>query len=201
MKKIITLAVALAAVIPALAGEVTDVLNASNCLVDNIEDAQFPSGTIYKAWRTADAGDNAFYFETYGYIGTTASNGTIKKVACDISLPADTKVSVFVSNTEPMINYGTIVGGTSVGELESGSEIVINGDYKYVGIININGTDSPTFSSISLTWDVLGDGVESIGADNSEAVYYNLQGARVENPENGMFIRVQNGKSTKVAIK
>jgi hypothetical protein len=49
-------------------------------------------------------------------------------------------------------------------------------------------------------------GVENIaiGQDeaNSEAevVYYNLQGAKVANPEHGIFIRCQGGKATKVAL-
>lgn len=41
-------------------------------------------------------------------------------------------------------------------------------------------------------------GVEAIEAANGEAVYFNLQGVRVANPENGLFIRVQNGKAVKV---
>lgn len=42
-------------------------------------------------------------------------------------------------------------------------------------------------------------GVEEIlAADDSEAVYYNLQGARVNNPERGIFIKVINGKALKV---
>ncbi len=40
--------------------------------------------------------------------------------------------------------------------------------------------------------------VASIAAANGEAVYFNLQGVRVANPENGLFIRVQNGKAVKV---
>ncbi|MDE5979739.1 MAG: hypothetical protein K2L39_06540 [Muribaculaceae bacterium] len=45
-------------------------------------------------------------------------------------------------------------------------------------------------------------GVEAIEADalTGEAVYYNLQGQRVANPENGLFIRLQGGKATKVAL-
>lgn len=43
-----------------------------------------------------------------------------------------------------------------------------------------------------------GSGVEAIGVSTDEAVYYNLQGARVENPENGIFIRIVDGKATKV---
>lgn len=42
-------------------------------------------------------------------------------------------------------------------------------------------------------------GVDSIEAENDgEAVYFNLQGVRVDNPENGIFVRVANGKAVKV---
>jgi hypothetical protein len=37
--------------------------------------------------------------------------------------------------------------------------------------------------------------------EDGEATYYNLQGVRVANPENGLYIRVQNGKATKQVIK
>lgn len=47
-----------------------------------------------------------------------------------------------------------------------------------------------------------GAGVEAVEADaaTGETVYYNLQGQRVANPENGLFIRLQGGKATKVAL-
>lgn len=41
-------------------------------------------------------------------------------------------------------------------------------------------------------------GIAGIEAENGETVYFNLQGVRVQNPENGIFIRVQNGKATKI---
>lgn len=41
-------------------------------------------------------------------------------------------------------------------------------------------------------------GVAAIEAANGEAVYFNMQGVRVANPENGLYIRVQNGKAVKV---
>lgn len=44
-------------------------------------------------------------------------------------------------------------------------------------------------------------GVEAIEAADAAAEYYNLQGVRVLNPENGMYIKVVNGKSTKVIVK
>ena len=42
-------------------------------------------------------------------------------------------------------------------------------------------------------------GIESIAqSQQGEAVYYNLQGVKVVNPENGVFVKVQGGKATKV---
>ena len=47
-----------------------------------------------------------------------------------------------------------------------------------------------------------GDGVESIEADNNAApVYYNLQGVRVANAENGLFIVKKGNKVSKVFVK
>lgn len=45
------------------------------------------------------------------------------------------------------------------------------------------------------------DGISEIETSNGAAVYYNMQGVRVSNPENGMFIRVEGNKATKVIIK
>ncbi|MDE6310763.1 MAG: starch-binding protein [Muribaculaceae bacterium] len=44
-------------------------------------------------------------------------------------------------------------------------------------------------------------GVEDIEVETTEAVYYNLQGVRVENPSNGLYIRVQGKKATKLYIR
>lgn len=45
----------------------------------------------------------------------------------------------------------------------------------------------------------LAEGVDSIVAEDGEAVYYNLQGQKVANPDKGIFIKVQNGKAVKIA--
>lgn len=55
------------------------------------------------------------------------------------------------------------------------------------------------FTSLDVTLKDSTSGVETIvTVDNSEAVYYNLQGVKVANPERGIFIKVQNGNATKV---
>lgn len=47
----------------------------------------------------------------------------------------------------------------------------------------------------------LGTGISSISAENGEAIYFNLQGVKIEKPENGLFIEVRNGQSRKVMVK
>ncbi|MDE6276646.1 MAG: starch-binding protein [Muribaculaceae bacterium] len=44
-------------------------------------------------------------------------------------------------------------------------------------------------------------GIEDVETEAAEAVFYNLQGLRVENPSNGLYIRVQGNKTTKVFIR
>ena len=54
------------------------------------------------------------------------------------------------------------------------------------------------------TFEVPGDltGIESVDAEEVEAPveYYNLQGVRVMNPENGLYIKRQGNKVTKVIL-
>ena len=42
--------------------------------------------------------------------------------------------------------------------------------------------------------------VETIEITDGEAVYYNLHGVKVQNPDHGIFIKVQNGKASKVIL-
>ncbi|MBD5289229.1 MAG: hypothetical protein HDS26_00910 [Bacteroides sp.] len=44
-------------------------------------------------------------------------------------------------------------------------------------------------------------GVEAINVVAGEVMYFNLQGARVANPESGLYIRIENGKAQKVLVK
>ena len=45
------------------------------------------------------------------------------------------------------------------------------------------------------------NGVNGINVENGAAVYYNLQGVKVANPENGLYIKVVNGKAAKVLVR
>lgn len=56
--------------------------------------------------------------------------------------------------------------------------------------------------TLTITFGPADTGVNSInGADNSAPVYYNLQGVRVENPENGLYIVKRGNYITKQMIR
>ena len=59
----------------------------------------------------------------------------------------------------------------------------------YFYIAPISYTDSDTSAA------------EMTEAENGKARYYNLQGAEVANPQAGTYVKVINGKSTKVIKK
>ena len=43
-------------------------------------------------------------------------------------------------------------------------------------------------------------GIEDVNAEDAEVEYYNLQGVKVENPEKGIYIMKQGGKTSKVVL-
>lgn len=106
--------------------------------------------------------------------------------------------------------WGTINYGNG-GEIEVGEEMVWNHNAEggavaedYEGTIEFvfdrTGNKAPalvTFHTEFLS------GISNIAVDNSNAPveYFNLQGVRVANPENGVYIRRQGNKATKVLVK
>lgn len=69
--------------------------------------------------------------------------------------------------------------------------------YDVIGIMS-NDPDDFDIWPISFVKSV-NTGVETIGEAEGEAVYYNIQGIRVDNPENGgLYIVVKNGKASKM---
>lgn len=58
-----------------------------------------------------------------------------------------------------------------------------------------------TPSTVSRTIKVVpSSGIEDVNIDNSEIEYYNLNGAKVENPGKGIYIKKQGGKTSKVVL-
>lgn len=87
----------------------------------------------------------------------------------------------------------TVYGGYTVSPSE---------DAKYFAIM-FNG--DAMFPSVNVEyWEDTSVGVEGIAAENGEAMYFDLNGAKVNSLENavpGVYVRVANGKATKVLVK
>lgn len=70
--------------------------------------------------------------------------------------------------------------------------------FRYVSTTECAGTWE--IKNIKMTADVETGIAEIEAADDAEAVYYNLQGVRVANPENGIYIVRKGSKTTKVIL-
>lgn len=87
-------------------------------------------------------------------------------------------------------------------DLSSCPEATIS-KYKFTAIaLNEDGDEiDDTVFSINLVYGPQGAGVGGVNVDeNAPAVYYNLQGVKVDNPENGIYIVRKGGKVSKTVI-
>lgn len=71
----------------------------------------------------------------------------------------------------------------------------------YTNIAPANAPEEGSFNLPSL-YKMVGSAIDNVASEieNAPVVYYNLQGQRVANPENGVYIRVQGTKAVKVAL-
>ena len=85
---------------------------------------------------------------------------------------------------------------TAEDQIEAGDKVLIYGKLK-----DYNGTPEMDTNNyiISILEDV-STGVEEIAVENAPVEYYNLQGVKVARPENGIFIKKQGSKATKVVL-
>lgn len=59
---------------------------------------------------------------------------------------------------------------------------------------------SAAYQSFTYTVGSVQTGVEGVAAEDGEAQFFTIQGVKVTNPDKGLFIKVQNGKATKVIL-
>ena len=108
------------------------------------------------------------------------------------------KLSKITMNGKVAMNAsaGTIINGVWTPSASVQTIARAEGD---ITSVVLTPTSTCNISSIAVDYATsTPTGIAGIEAENGEAVYFNLQGVRVQNPENGIFIRVQNGKATKI---
>ena len=74
---------------------------------------------------------------------------------------------------------------------------------EHYGMAFLYKDDMACYKQINMTVKVLNkqSGISNIDAADSEVRYFNLQGVEVANPENGVYVKVANGKASKVNVK
>lgn len=103
-----------------------------------------------------------------------------------------------------------VFGGSTLGALtasagsynnETWTPTVARSDNK-ISNVTFTATGKPKFSSITVKYALIPSGIADIEAEENGAVeYFNLQGVRVDEPANGLYIRRAGNKVEKVIVR
>ncbi len=88
--------------------------------------------------------------------------------------------------------------------LKKGNEFTFPADgEEHYGMAFLYKDDMACYKQINMMVNVLNkqSGINNIDTADSEARYFNLQGVEVTNPEKGVYVKVANGKASKVNVK
>lgn len=109
-------------------------------------------------------------------------------------------VTVDADGTE---TYSGYVEGMELLDGELIADVTLNGTIDAFGVVNMN--IDVLWEGMPIVCTFTTQKATSIGVletpENTVVEYYNLQGVKVANPSNGVFIRVANGKAAKVLVK
>lgn len=135
---------------------------------------------------------------------------------CDLLLP-NFQIEMFGSLMplgDIMVEGATVTDSGNGVKTYAGQVDGMQLEFDIVADVTMNGTID-ALGEVNMNIDVLWEGmpiictfttkmatsVEDLVVEDTVVEYYNLQGVKVANPSNGVFIRVANGKATKVLVK
>ncbi len=199
--------------------QVNDVITPDWTATFNTIDGKFPILTANSTFPTtipAEKGDfqprtyNAMQILGSGYLGPNLANHVIR--VADVTFNSATPYDAIMGD------YSIFIGETAEAEMMDsnlkfenyfGIPSVKAGIYNVTCVFANFGEDEDGFYPIlyptayELVEEFPDDptAVELINGENEAPVYYTLQGEKVETPAEGIYIRVQNGKATKVLVK
>lgn len=149
----------------------------------NVSNGDYPlnaiSENVYQA--TFDLAAGNLYFRFYTKLGQWGNDGALPSIG---PLPND-NTNVPVTFTDGVFN-GTCEPGKGSWHLEWNGGLI---------------TMLVDMENWTVTFTEGSAGVESLVDENVPAVYYNLQGVKVENPSKGIYVVKQGDKTRKVFIK
>ena len=168
--------------------------------------------TYYGEWTALFTGDANVYFEpevrTYEDVVVSTNNATLKGYALagtddivsqgfeywESSVQSGTTNSLNASGNSMIVEVSGISMTTTISDLKYGTT------YCYRAFATTsNGTVYGDIEEFTTEKDL--SGIENVVIVEDETIeYYNLQGVRVVNPERGLYIKRQGGKTTKVIL-
>lgn len=129
----------------------------------------------------------------------TTTDGVTYTFECagDTKLPANAEFKV--GNSDWSTNFGpaeatTVAVGTEYSWVNNGANATISADFEGTVTLVVSG------SSATITF-AANSGIANIATENAPAEYFNLQGVRVDNPSNGLYIVRQGSSVSKVLVK
>lgn len=149
-------------------------------------------GTKVRWWKSTNTSDLRLYGSDY--MTFTADNGLkLESITFTIS-------SASSSNLDLTASVGNNISKTNTEWTPaSATETILRAASDVTTVKFTNNNAQSRIAKIEVAYaPSTPTGIASIEAEDGEAVYFNLQGVRVQNPEKGIFIRVQNGNATKI---
>ena len=131
-----------------------------------------------------------------GWKNSATATVTFEQVATpEISIDDDDMISITCATEGATIYYTTNGNDPTTSSTRYTEAFKLNQDATVKAIAVKAGLVKSAVANVELT-----TAIEEVGVDAGEAVYYNLQGVKVANPENGIFIKKQGGRTSKVVL-
>ena len=195
-----------------LEGKMTFTYNPTTLLLSVTGGSQSPVGTPEKVYLVGNFGDT--HWDTTAPVEMTKDGD---KFSVETELKAagtDTEDGYFSFVTAKGASWDDVNGSDRYGAKTKDEAITVSTDVEYEKFaagVNASSANSWKLKAGKYVFTIdfekgvvrvepkTSTGVENISAAGEAAAeYYNLQGVRVANPANGVFIRVANGKAVKV---
>ena len=195
-----------------LEGKMTFTYNPTTLLLSVTGGSQSPVGTPEKVYLVGNFGDK--HWSTADPVEMTKDGDKFSVEAELKAAGTDTEDGYFSFVTAKGASWDDVNGSDRYGAKTKDEAITVSTDVEYEKFaagVNASAANSWTLKAGKYVFTIdfekgvvrvepkTSTGVENISAAGEAAAeYYNLQGVRVANPANGVFIRVANGKAVKV---
>lgn len=195
-----------------LEGKMTFTYNPTTLLLSVTGGSQSPVGTPEKVYLVGNFGDK--HWSTADPVEMTKDGDKFSVEAELKAAGTDTEDGYFSFVTAKGASWDDVNGSDRYGAKTKDEAITVSTDVEYEKFaagVNASAANSWTLKAGKYVFTIdfekgvvrvepkTSTGVENIStAGEAAAEYYNLQGVRVANPANGVFIRIANGKAVKV---